>query len=241
MLSGEVVRHHGLNGLPDDTITIHAEGSAGQSLGAFGAAGMTIHLTGDANDYFGKGLSGARLILRAPLKRSFDPAINIIVGNVALYGATGGRAYINGLAGERFAVRNSGVHAVVEGVGDHGCEYMTGGRVVILGSTGRNFAAGMSGGIAYVLDEEGTFAQKRCNLEMVEIEALEDENECIEVARLIEEHYTYTKSPRAKQVLYDWKAALDLFVKVIPTEYKRALALHKKEAVVNDSPATIAA
>ncbi|MBX2821521.1 MAG: glutamate synthase large subunit [Rhodothermaceae bacterium] len=244
MLSGEIARQCGLEGLPDDTITINATGSAGQSLGAFGAKGMTINLDGEVNDYLGKGLSGAKIIVRPPSGSTFDPAQNIIAGNVALYGATSGRVYVNGCAGERFAVRNSGVHAVVEGVGDHGCEYMTGGKVVILGSTGRNFAAGMSGGIAYVYDEEGSFAEKRCNLEMVEIERLEEESESLEIVQLIEEHYKYTQSPRAKEILCDWKAAKDRFVKVIPTEYKRALALHnqeQEEAYIEPPPAHLAA
>ena len=242
MLSGEIARKCGLEGLPDDTVTINAFGSAGQSLGGFGAKGVTINLHGDANDYFGKGLSGARIVLQPPVGSSFDPSENIIVGNVALYGATSGRVFINGCAGERFAVRNSGAYAVVEGVGDHGCEYMTGGRVVILGATGRNFAAGMSGGVAYVYDEQRVFAEKRCNLEMVELEVLDNEQEWLEVAQLIEEHYKYTQSTKAKAILCDWKAARERFVKVIPTEYKRALALlDQEEAYDNTQPAHLAA
>ena len=164
------------------------------------------------------------MILKVPETATFDPGSNIIVGNVALYGATSGRAFINGIAGERFAVRNSGVQAVVEGVGDHGCEYMTGGRIVILGQTGRNFAAGMSGGIAYIYDEHGIFAEKRCNLEMVELERLEDSEEIAEVTQLVEEHVRFTGSEKGRQLLYNWETALSHFVKVIPTEYKRALA-----------------
>ena len=241
MLSGEIAKTGGLEGLPDDTITINAVGSAGQSLGAFAAQGITINLTGEANDYFGKGLSGAKLILKAPEKATYDPAKNIIVGNVALYGATSGRAYINGVAGERFAVRNSGVYAVVEGVGDHGCEYMTGGRIVILGQTGRNFAAGMSGGIAYVYDEEKVFADRRCNLEMVELELLEDEDEIAEVTLLVEEHHRLTGSAKAGLLLYDWNEALKHFVKVIPTDYKRALALLENQGMVKNTPRHLAA
>ena len=242
MLSGEIARHCGLDGLPEDTITINAHGSAGQSLGGFGAKGLTINLHGDANDYLGKGLSGAKIILRPPAGISFDPAENIIVGNVALYGATSGQVFINGCAGERFAVRNSGAYAVVESIGDHGCEYMTGGRVVILGSTGRNFAAGMSGGIAYVYDKDGEFAANRCNMEMVELEPLSNEEECLEVAQLIEAHYKYTQSARAKEILCDWKASVECFVKVIPTEYKRALAvLDQEETYSGTTPAPLAA
>ena len=241
MLSGEVASHHGTQGLPEDTIVIHSKGSAGQSLGAFGAPGISIHVVGDANDYFGKGLSGAKLTLRPPEKSTFKAAENIIVGNVALYGATSGRAFINGRAGERFAVRNSGASAVVEGVGDHGCEYMTGGRIVILGETGRNFGAGMSGGIAYVYDERGDFAETRCNMEMVEIEALIDEEERKEVAILVEEHYTYTRSAKAKALLCDWKTAVQKFAKVIPTEYKRALQRQENTTLFSNMPSHLAA
>ncbi len=241
MLSGEVAKRGPAGGLPDGTISIHCTGSAGQSLGAFGARGIQIHVRGDANDYMGKGLSGARLILQPPEGSTFDSSDNIIVGNVALYGATSGQAFVNGRAGERFAVRNSGAEAVVEGIGDHGCEYMTGGIVVVLGPTGRNFAAGMSGGIAYVLDEQGDFASRRCNHEMVELEALHDEEERKKVAFLVEEHYRYTRSSKAKRLLCDWKSALDLFVKVIPTEYKRALMRGAADNHVGESPAHMAA
>lgn len=173
VLGSEVTRRYGAEGLPEDTITLHFEGSAGQSFGAFIPKGMTLTVEGDANDYTGKGLSGGKVIVKPSPRATFVPEENIIIGNTSFYGATSGEAYIRGIAGERFAVRNSGANVVVEGVGDHGCEYMTGGRVVVLGGTGRNFAAGMSGGIAYVLDESGDFAG-RCNLEMVLLEAVED-------------------------------------------------------------------
>jgi glutamate synthase (ferredoxin) len=219
----EVTKKWGAQGLPEDTIQIHFNGSAGQSFGAFMPKGMTFFLEGDANDYVGKGLSGAKLIIFPPANSSFVPEENIIVGNVALYGATGGEAYIRGMAGERFAVRNSGVNAVVEAVGDHGCEYMTGGRVVILGPAGRNFAAGMSGGIAYVLDERGDFPT-RINPQMVGVEKLEAPAEIAAVRAMIENHLTYTKSSRAKQILDAWDQMVPRFVKVIPKDYKRVLA-----------------
>src|SRR5690606_19928607 len=189
----EVTKKYGAQGLPEDTIRIHFKGSAGQSFGAFMPKGMTFIVEGDVNDYVGKGLSGGKIIVHPPANSSFNPSENIIVGNVALYGATAGEIYLNGRAGERFAVRNSGVNAVVEGVGDHGCEYMTGGRVVVLGTTGRNFAAGMSGGVAYVLDETGAFT-KDVNPAMVGIEKLDAPAEIAEVRTLIENHHTYTKS-----------------------------------------------
>src|SRR5205807_10163150 len=174
MLSGEIARRYGSEGLPDDTVRFEFTGSAGQSFGAFLARGVTLELEGDANDYVGKGLSGGRLIVYPPRTSTFQPEENILIGNVALYGATSGEAYFNGMAGERFAVRNSGATAVVEGVGDHGCEYMTRGMVVVLGKTGRNFAAGMSGGLAYVLDERRHFAEKRCNVTGVDLEPVMD-------------------------------------------------------------------
>ncbi len=223
MLSSEISRRHGADGLPDDTIVVRCRGSAGQSFCAFGARGLTMRVEGDANDYFGKGLSGAKLIIRPPREATFVAEENILIGNVALYGATGGEAYIRGLAGERFCVRNSGARAVVEGVGDHGCEYMTGGRVAVLGPTGRNFAAGMSGGIAYVLDEAGDFGRVRCNLEMVELEKVTDADDIADLRELIENHFLYTESARAKAVLDHWDEALEDFVKVMPTDYKRAL------------------
>ncbi|MCS6771786.1 MAG: glutamate synthase large subunit [Kiritimatiellae bacterium] len=229
MLSWRISKKYGSAGLPEDTIVIRAKGSAGQSFCAFGAPGLTFHVEGDANDYFGKGLSGAKLTIRPPRESTFRAEENIIIGNVAFYGAIKGKAFIRGVAGERFCVRNSGVVAVVEGVGDHGCEYMTGGRVVVLGRTGRNFAAGMSGGIAYVLDEEGDFVRYRLNREMVGVEALEEEGEIAFVRALIEDHLAYTDSEVAKRVLAEWPAILSRFVKVMPHDYKRALAKMAQE------------
>ena len=221
--SGEVTMKWGAQGLPADTIRIHFKGSAGQSFGAFMTRGMTFLLEGDANDYLGKGLSGGRIVVYPPTGSTFVPEENIIVGNVALYGATSGEVFIRGMAGERFAVRNSGVNAVVEAVGDHGCEYMTGGRVVVLGPAGRNFGAGMSGGIAYVLDERGDFPGN-VNLEMVGIEKLEDPQEIAGVRAMVERHLEYTKSARAKQVLEDWSRLVPKFIKVMPKDFKRMLA-----------------
>ena len=223
----EVTKKHGPNGLPEDTIHLKFTGSAGQSFGAFVPKGMTLELEGDANDYFGKGLSGGRLIVYPPKGSTFKAEDNIIIGNVALYGATSGELFVRGMAGERFGVRNSGVNAVVEAVGDHGCEYMTGGRVVILGRTGRNFAAGMSGGIAYVLDEAGDFAT-RVNRQMVELGKLADPDETEEIWKLVQRHLTYTKSERAAQVLANWEGAVRKFVKVIPKDYQRVLQSMKK-------------
>ena len=220
---GEVTKKWGAAGLPEDTIRIHFQGSAGQSFGAFMPKGMTFFLEGDGNDYVGKGLSGGKLIIYPPEASSFVAGDNIIVGNVALYGATSGEAYICGMAGERFAVRNSGVNAVVESVGDHGCEYMTGGRVVVLGPAGRNFAAGMSGGIAYVLDEQGDFPS-RINGQMAAAEKLESPEEIAEVRTMIERHFTYTKSARARAILDAWNQMVPRFVKVMPKDYKRMLA-----------------
>lgn len=250
MLSGRLARLHGHEGLPDDTIWIKCNGTAGQSFGGFLARGITLELEGDANDYVGKGLSGGKVIVYPSREAKFDPHENIIVGNTVLYGAVAGSAYFRGVAGERFAVRNSGAIAVVEGVGDHGCEYMTGGCVVVIGSTGRNFAAGMSGGIAYVLDEDGTFA-KRCNLAMVELQPLADEDDkleeiygqggdlqahgTVEIMRdmtrydaqrlhaLIEDHRRYTGSRRATLILENWTEYLPKFVKIMPVDYRRAL------------------
>jgi glutamate synthase (ferredoxin) len=223
----EVTKKHGPNGLPEDTIQIKFNGSAGQSFGGFMPRGMTLELEGDANDYFGKGLSGGKLIVYPPKAATFKAEDNMIVGNVAFYGATSGAAYIRGMAGERFCVRNSGVNAVVEAIGDHGCEYMTGGRVVILGPTGRNFAAGMSGGIAYVLDEAENFAD-HCNLEMVGLEPLTDADEIEEVWKMIQRHQAYTQSALAAKVLADWNKFVPKFVKVMPTDYKRVLESLKK-------------
>lgn len=222
MLSGEIVKRHGYQGLQDDAITLTFHGSAGQSFGAFGMKGLTLVLWGDSNDYIGKGLSGAKIVVRPPEGAAFVPEKNAIIGNVALYGATKGEAYFSGLAGERFAIRNSGATAVVEGVGDHGCEYMTGGVVVVLGRTGVNFAAGMSGGIAYVYDPLQDF-DLRCNLDMVDIEPVIQPDDQAELHSLISRHHEYTGSPRAAWMLTHWEETLSLFVKVIPMEYRRAL------------------
>lgn len=230
MLSSEVSRRFGAEGLNDDTITIRCSGSAGQSFGAFGAPGITFNVQGDANDYFGKGNSGAKLIIQPPPSASYLAENSIIIGNVAFYGATSGEAYIRGRAGERFCVRNSGINAVVEGIGDHGCEYMTGGRVVILGSTGRNFAAGMSGGIAYVLDEAGDFRTHRCNQEMVELTQLSESEDIILVQQMIRQHFRYTGSQVAQRVLENWEIMRLSFIKVMPTDYKRALKMLADEA-----------
>jgi glutamate synthase (ferredoxin) len=227
LLGYEVTSRYGAEGLPEDTIRIRFNGSAGQSFGAFIPRGITLTLEGDANDYLGKGLSGGRIIAFPPRGSTFVPEENILVGNVVLYGATSGEAFLRGVAGERFAVRNSGALAVVEGVGDHGCEYMTGGRVVILGRTGRNFAAGMSGGIACILDEEGDFA-RRCNMGMVDLEPLEDPEDIRTVQDLIRKHGEYTQSARAKKVLANWDGMVGKFVKVMPRDYKRALTAMKR-------------
>ena len=227
IVGSEITRQHGPAGLPEDTVHLKFNGSAGQSLGAFTPRGMTLELEGDANDYFGKGLSGGKLIIYPPKGSTFVPEENIIIGNVALYGATAGEIFVRGMAGERFGVRNSGVNAVVEGVGDHGCEYMTGGRVVVLGKAGRNFAAGMSGGVAYVLDEAGDFAS-RCNMELVGLEKLTEADEIEEVWKLIQRHQTYTHSECAGKILGDWKNFIPKFVKVMPQDYKRVLQSLKK-------------
>jgi glutamate synthase domain-containing protein 3 len=229
MLGYEVTRRYGAEGLSDDTISIKFTGSAGQSFGAFVPRGITLELEGDSNDYVAKGLSGGRIIVYPPRQASFVPEDNIIVGNVALYGATSGEAYVRGVAGERFAVRNSGALAVVEGVGDHGCEYMTGGRVVVLGKTGRNFAAGMSGGIAYVLDLSGCFGQ-RCNQQMVDLEPLEHIEDLELVQALIRQHVNYTGSEHAARVLDAWSEMAALFVKVMPRDYKRVRAAQAQAA-----------
>ena len=221
ILGNEITKRH-WEGLPEDTIRLHFQGSAGQSFGAFVPKGVTLELEGEANDYLGKGLSGGKLILYPPKQSTFTPAENIITGNVAFYGATSGEAFIRGLAGERFCVRNSGVTAVVEGVGDHACEYMTGGKAIVLGLTGRNFAAGMSGGIAYVLDEAGDFAT-RCNTEMVDLEQLTDPEEIRDLKELIQRHIDYTESKRGLKLLADWDHAVTQFVKVMPRDYKRVL------------------
>ena len=249
MLSWKIAQRYGHEGLPDDTIHVRFAGSAGQSFGAFLAKGVMLDLIGDTNDYCGKGLSGGRICVQPSPKFRGEPTENIITGNVVLYGAIAGEAYFRGVAGERFAVRNSGAQAVVEGVGDHGCEYMTGGTVAVLGATGRNFAAGMSGGIAYVLDVDGEFA-KRCNTSMVDLEPVLSESEQQAklarelwhlgqadeaiLKRLIETHAKYTNSRRASEILENWAAYRPRFVKIFPKEYRRALgetaAAHKKVA-----------
>ncbi|PKV65451.1 glutamate synthase (NADH) large subunit [Polaribacter sp. Hel1_33_96] len=222
IISNEISKIYGHLGLPEDTLNINFTGSAGQSFGAFGAFGLTFTLEGNTNDYLGKGLSGAKLIIKKPAKADFLAENNIIVGNVCLFGAVNGQAYINGIAGERFAVRNSGATAVVEGVGDHCCEYMTGGKVIVLGKTGRNFAAGMSGGIAYVYDPENKFSNGLCNTETIEFEYISEED-AAELKAIIEKHVLYTESKKGATLLTDWDTSLDNFVKVMPTEYKRAL------------------
>jgi glutamate synthase (NADPH/NADH) large chain len=222
MLSGAIARRHGEHGLPDNKVVVRFTGSAGQSFGAFLARGATFHLEGDANDYLGKGLSGGRIVVRPPKNASFVAHENILIGNTALYGSTGGEVFLNGIAGERFAVRNSGARAVVEGTGDHGCEYMTGGAVVVLGKTGRNFAAGMSGGVAYVYDVDGQF-RSRVNREMVELESLLHESDIWLVQGLIERHVQLTKSPLGQRILDNWEVLVPSFVMVMPTEYKRVL------------------
>ncbi len=224
ILSNEISKIHGADGLPDQTLSLKFTGAAGQSFGGFATSGLFMKVIGTANDYFGKGLSGATLVAQVPEKATFVPHENIIIGNVALYGATNGEAYINGIAGERFCVRNSGAKAVVEGIGDHGCEYMTGGVAVVLGEFGRNFAAGMSGGIAYLYSEDGTFDEKKFNLEMVELEDPQQSDiESLQV--LLQNHLDYTKSPKAKAILENWSKSSKNFIKVMPTDYKRALEM----------------
>ncbi len=229
MLSNEVVKRYGAKMLPQDTINIKLNGTAGQSLGAWLAQGITITVEGDANDYVGKGLSGGRIIIYPPKNSTFKAEENVIAGNVILYGATSGEAFIRGIGAERFAVRNSGASAVIEGVGDHGCEYMTGGRVVILGKTGRNFGAGMSGGVAYVWDQDSEF-RKQCNMETFELEKLSSSADINELKSLIQKHLLYTDSPVAKKLLNNWEASLPQFVKVMPTDYKRVLTMQVANA-----------
>jgi glutamate synthase domain-containing protein 2/glutamate synthase domain-containing protein 3 len=236
MLSGEIARRYASEGLPDNTIRVHLTGSAGQSFGAFLAPGVTLTLEGDANDYTGKGLSGGRLVVYPPKKAGFAAEENILIGNVVLYGATGGEAFFSGVAGERFAVRNSGATAVVEGVGDHGCEYMTRGTVVVLGACGRNFAAGMSGGIAYVFDERMDFAEKRCNHASVDLEPLSDLNDVQLVRDLITRHCELTGSRRARWILGNWEELLPRFLKIFPHELKRVLGIRRPAPVEIPQP-----
>ncbi len=230
ILSSRITRKYGADGLPEDTVYFKVNGSAGQSFSAFGVKGVTFEIEGEANDYFCKGLSGAKVIIYPPKQSPFVPRDNVIIGNVSFYGATSGEAYIRGMAGERFCVRNSGAHVVVESVGDHGCEYMTGGRVVILGEIGRNFAAGMSGGVAYIWDHTGKMAS-RINTGMVELEELTEVEDIIECKSLIEKHLDYTGSLNAQDVLADWKGNISKFIKVMPRDYKRALAELASEAM----------
>jgi len=238
MLSGEVARIYGHAGLPDNTIHIRATGTAGQSFGAWLAHGVALELEGDANDYVGKGLSGGRIVVYPPRQaEKITPEDSIIVGNTVLYGAIAGECYFRGVAGERFAVRNSGAIAVVEGTGDHGCEYMTGGIVVVIGKTGRNFAAGMSGGIAYVLDEDGTF-EKRCNMSMIDVMSDMTRFDAERLHQLITNHWRYTSSVRARYILDHWDEMKGKFRKVMPVEYRRAL---KELMTQAETPAPLAA
>jgi glutamate synthase (NADPH/NADH) large chain len=232
MLSHYISKKWGANGLPDDTIQIDLKGSAGQSLAAWATRGITFDLVGDANDYVGKGLCGAKLIIRPPEESTFVPEENMIIGNVALYGATDGEAYFRGMAAERFCVRNSGAKTVVEGVGDHGLEYMTGGRAVIIGPTGRNFAAGMSGGIAYVYDPHDRLLAN-CNMEMVELENMAEEEYIHELHELLENHFRYTGSTVARDILDNWNDSLPKFKKVMPVDYKRALEERAEEVAAS--------
>jgi len=236
MLSGEIVRRYGAGGLPPDTIQFRFTGSAGQSFGAWCVNGLSLTLEGESNDYLGKGMAGGRLVVVPFRKSTFVPEETILIGNVALYGATGGEAYIYGRAGERFAVRNSGVKAVVEGVGDHGCEYMTGGMVVVLGQTGRNFAAGMSGGVAFVLNMDGGF-ERRCNLSMVELEPVRDQADQALLRGMIERHAQYAGSAKAKKVLEQWKVMLPKFVRVMPVEYKKVMEQRKAQKAASKEAA----
>ncbi len=240
ILGSEVTRRFGGNGLPDETIRLRFTGSAGQSFGAFVPRGMTLTLEGDANDYVGKGLSGGKIIVFPDKSATFTPEDNVLIGNVALYGATSGRAFFRGRAGERFCVRNSGAMAVVEGVGDHGCEYMTGGVAVVIGATGRNFAAGMSGGSAFVLDEAGDFAQ-RCNLGMVEIEPFDDPEDQEIVRDLLIQHAGYTGSTVAARLLHDWDTTIPKFRKVMPTDYRRVLQERRQAAERPDTGVAVEA
>jgi len=239
ILSNRIVLRHGLEGLPDDTLKVTLRGSAGQSFGAFLAKGVTLTLIGESNDYLGKGLSGGRLVIKTAPEASYLPHENIIVGNTLLYGATSGEVFINGVAGERFGVRNSGAVAVVEGVGDHCCEYMTGGCVVVLGKTGCNFGAGMSGGTAYVLDERQLF-DTLCNLDMVDLETVWHEEDTDRLRMLIERHLELTGSVRAKYILDNWSGMIGRFVKVMPIDYRKALERMQAEEQRNTetTPAT---
>jgi len=229
VLSSKIAKKYGLEGLPPDTITIKFTGSAGQSFGAFLSRGVTLILEGESNDYLGKELSGGKVIVFPPKDSIFNAEETILIGNTSLYGATQGEAYFYGMAGERFAVRNSGARAVIEGTGDHGCEYMTGGIVVVLGKTGRNFAAGMSGGVAFVLNEDEKF-ESRCNLGMVELEGVATAEDKQALHEMITSHFVYTGSRKAKMVLDAWETMLSRFVKVMPVDYKRVIEERKRKA-----------
>jgi glutamate synthase (NADPH/NADH) large chain/glutamate synthase (ferredoxin) len=229
MLSYKIAKRYGAEGLPADTIRMSFTGTAGQSFGAFLAKGVTLTLEGESNDYLGKGLSGGRIIVYPPKGSTFVPEETILIGNTVLYGATAGEGFFYGMAGERFAVRNSGARAVIEGVGDHGCEYMTGGVVVVLGQTGRNFAGGMSGGIAFVLNEDGKFEQ-RCNLGMVELEPVRDPEDKALLKDLIIRHAGYTASRKANAILNRWDDFLPQFVKIVPIEYRKVIEARKVAA-----------
>ena len=229
ILSNEISKLYGAKGLPKDTLELKFKGAAGQSFGAFATHGLSLIVDGNTNDYFGKGLSGAKIIVKVPKEADFKSEENIITGNVTLYGATAGEAYINGIAGERFCVRNSGAQAVVEGVGDHGCEYMTGGTAIILGDVGRNFAAGMSGGTAYIYKTEN-FDERNFNTEMIEFENPSSQDLDL-VKKLIENHFTYTSSKVAEKILNNWNKQSSSFVKIMPTEYKHALEKMAKEKI----------
>jgi glutamate synthase (ferredoxin) len=228
ILSNEISKIHGAKGLPNGTLTLNFTGSGGQSFGAFATKGLTMNIDGNSNDYLGKGLSGATLSVRKPKEASFKSNENVIIGNVALYGATDGEAYINGIGGERFCVRNSGAKAVIEGIGDHGCEYMTGGVAVILGTIGRNFAAGMSGGIAYIYNPDNSLDNNNFNMEMIGLEDPSEENK-EELKELISNHYQYTESDVAREILENWKESSGKFIKVMPTEFKKALQKMEEE------------
>jgi glutamate synthase domain-containing protein 3 len=231
MLSYRISKKYGEEGLPDETIHINFKGSAGQSFGAFLARGVTFNLAGDANDYVGKGLSGGKIYIHPPKESTLIPEENILIGNTVLYGAISGKAFFRGIGGERFAVRNSGAHTVIEGVGDHGCEYMTGGTVVVLGETGRNFAAGMSGGLAYVLDRNNSFSI-HCNQSAVDLVSVEEPEDVEHLKALIEEHFQSTQSGVAQIILDEWEATLSKFVKVYPRDYRRVLEERKKQNIM---------
>jgi glutamate synthase (ferredoxin) len=231
ILSNEISKIYGSQGLPDNTLSLNFSGSTGQSFGAFATKGLTMIVNGNTNDYLGKGLSGAKLVIKVPEESTIIPEENVITGNVTLYGATSGEVYINGKAGERFCVRNSGAKAVVEGIGDHGCEYMTGGIAVVLGQVGRNFGAGMSGGIAYVLDEKQNF-KSHCNAAELNLIPVTENEDIIELKALIENHYNATLSPLAQKILEQWEQYLPNFIKVLPEEYRQALIKLEQEKLV---------